>query len=995
MKTSHNAKRSKRGSALLTIVFLMTIMALLSASIITYSTTERRGNERNRVALRAKNMAENIALYTAEQLTTKIYRLGSTPVGKFPIAVSGTTGGSSSEVHTPPAAILTSECVSFEMLCGIEAASAYALVTDTSDPNVGLQVGIAKIPIIAKATANQSAVGNLTAYVQQDMEIALTPLFQFGIFYNMDMEFYPSEDFAVAGPVHSNYRLLAHTNAAAQKTIDFLDRVSIADHLIADHSIKARARSGNGSYSDPTLANGQVTFKNIGGTQTSLKDNTSMTAGAWRDHRWKTTDNPPTASELASFKSWVVPTFGSNLRTSATGVSKLELPGIGSYKESNDPSTTEDDRSNGRQLIESPDHKRWNTSSFAWTTDTAALKTTKISWRAGLYIVVNPDDTVRTAKLPDGVTIVNVLPHSYRVWLNTPTPSGGHSVAEVVLPGQPSYGYNTNGTSSDTTDDYMYTNNLPNRYNTATSLGSNQVLRIAQQPYAGVKTYNTTTTNWDTSTATTLPNGVGYAHSSGTIPAFPADSTATPYVADAYFFDMRRANTAGVMGTTGAAADFSRSSTNFIPRAISKIDVDMQRLKMALYRVKSGSTAVAGYYTQVPTATNFPNSIYNESGSTVSLGLGLGTAFDVFPTSSTKTAPDPFQIYFAPADTPTAATQTAITTDPRAYAVSTTQLSEALYDGVAIYIHSVDAEELAQTSGVANRVDSGVRLWNGRGLVASFSSSGDTGSTICTNDAVYIVGHYNANGAIISDKTNNTPINGYSARYPDSANEKLCAVMGDAVTILSQPVYTVVSGSYAQTKGWCDAYSALPFTASSNGWKTSGAGSSDGVYDPTGIKPGALPNNNTPGANGNTSETKLSVVATEISTAMLVGIVPSNHNPAGLSDRPPCTVANNVNSGGANNFPRLLEPWGAVGLYIRGSMVALFESRVAMEPFTHGRAYSAPSRYWGLHYGFSTANHDIPLEPIVLSANRMGFRELSQAEYNAKKTSLTALSPIP
>ena len=126
--------------------------------------------------------------------------------------------------------------------------------------------------------------------------------------------------------------------------------------------------------------------------------------------------------------------------------------------------------------------------------------------------------------------------------------------------------------------------------------------------------------------------------------------------------------------------------------------------------------------------------------------------------------------------------------------------------------------------------------------------------------------------------------------------------------------------------------------------------------------------------------------------------MPSNHNPTGLTDGfvpgsfmswgTPSRAGNGVNSGGANNFPRMLEAWGGTGLYIRGSMVALFESRVAMEPFTNGRSYTAPGRYWGLHYNFSQASHDLPLEPIVLGSTRVGFRELSAAEYTAKKTQI-------
>ena len=102
------------------------------------------------------------------------------------------------------------------------------------------------------------------------------------------------------------------------------------------------------------------------------------------------------------------------------------------------------------------------------------------------------------------------------------------------------------------------------------------------------------------------------------------------------------------------------------------------------------------------------------------------------------------------------------------------------------------------------------------------------------------------------------------------------------------------------------------------------------------IRPGVLPNLNTPGSNGTASNIKLAAVHTEVSTALVVGIVPSHHNPVGLTDHPPTSGVsgggvvisagtparngNNVNSGGANNFPRLLDNWSGISLYIRGSI---------------------------------------------------------------------------
>ena len=998
--------RHRRGSIIITVAFLTAVMALLTASILGYSLSERRGNERNRLQLRAQNVAENVSLYAAEQLTTKLYRFGSVPTGHFPWS-----GNSTSVVHLPPNSVLLSEfnanISGMEVRAAIESTTAYVLVNDTNNPNHGLQVATAKVPIISKGTATIPAIGTLTSYVEQDMELALTPLFQFGMFYNMDLELYPSQAFTVTGPVHTNNSLLAHPDAGSTQTILFTDRVTAADYVIADQTYKVLTRQAAGPHPTLTPANGNVIFTHTdGSTQTTLKNASNL----WRDCRWLTTSNPPTASQLANFKTWSTTTYNGNLRAGVHGVTKLVLPGIGDYKEANDPATPEDDRNNGRQVIESPDHKRWDGSSFSWTSDTAALKQMKISWRAGLYIMVNPDATARQGKLPNG-TVVTLIPRSYRCWLNKINLDGSHTVTEVVLPGQPSYGQGPGLDGAyNTADDIMYQNNLPNQFTNTTSVGVNQVLRI---PRAG--------NAWDAVSGTasvvdtTLPISTsGYALG-GSLPTFPANGSATPYVADAYFYDLRRANGTGAMGTAGTAADFGRASLTFVPRPIAKIDFDLGRLKMMVARVAASATTSTGYKLDLPPAagTGWANCIYNASGTPTTLGLGVKdtvTPFDftVFPDAANQTRRDPFQLYYTPGSPPS------LPADPRTLAVPAADLTAAWYDGVAVYIHSLDAEQRSQTSGVADRVDSGVRMWNGRGPVATLTTATKTGCTIATNDAVYIVGHYNADGTINSTVAS-TGNGGFSAKYPDSANEYLCSVYGDAVTILSQPTYTQ-SGSagsytYAQTSGWSDAKSALPIAANSATWHTAAGGSDDGVYNATAIRPGVLPNLNTPGSNGTASNIKLAAVHTEVSTALVVGIVPSHHNPVGLTDHPPTSGVsgggvvisagtparngNNVNSGGANNFPRLLDNWSGISLYIRGSMCGLFESRVAMEPFTHSRCYRAPGRFWGLHHNFSQANHDVPLEPIMLNATRLGFRQLNAALYQARKTGIEALAAIP
>lgn len=1000
MKTLAPVPAARRGSALITVVFLTAIMAILTASMLKYTLTERRGNERNRLILRAKNMSENISVYAAEQLTTKLMRLRSAS----PMAFMG----GSNQIELPPDSVLDTEFTdpaTAEVRAGLTTSTGLQYIDPTlpanaSNPNAGLSVSTSTVPIISRATATHPAVGEVTAYMQHDMEVAMIPLFQFGIFFNMDLEFFPGQDMTILGPVHTNGRLMARGEAPGAAVVSFTQRVTAAQGLYANGLMKVSYRNRSGGENTGAGGSGAVNYPNMAGTLINLYGTHAGTA-KWRDH--KMGGSSETATTLTQFKTTASSTFGGNVRTNVHGVTALELPSVGSYKETNDPATPEDDRNNGRQLIAPPNHSVWDGDSWEPTTDSAAIKEVKISRRAGLYIVANPDDEVRTGKLPNG-SDVTMLPYSYRAYLNTVNADGSHTIREVVLPGQPSYGYNNNGTPADATDDWMYLNNLPNRYTTATSVGSNQVLRLPQQAYTKVRRWNGSA--WIATDATSLPNGVGYG-------------TGTPNIAgtiqDAYFYDLRRAY-------RNHGYPYNRSAaTPYTPRPITKIDFDLARFEMMVNRtlptspfsLYSTATASNGYNPNVPSATNWANSIFNNAATTTTLRHGMGASFDVYPATTdaaTRTRQDPFRLFFAPLNPTDIGTIELLAEDPGALAAGGASLIDTSnpcpwFDGITVYIHSVDAEERAHSGGVPARADSGVRLWNGRGPLVSLGNTGKTGLTFVTNDAAYIVGHLNADGTINASTGSTTNPGGYSGRFPESSSEKLACVMADAITILSQPTFTSSGGTYYQIRGWNDALSGNTADSGSysTSWNTSNPSSTnnyEGVN--TSRRPAGMPNLSTPHATlGTATVEKLPTISTEVSACLLMGLVPSNHNPSGLSDGPPSAAANQQYSGGAHNFPRLSEGWhnngvssglaaGVQSLVIRGSMVALFESRVAMEPWNI-RTYQAPERFWGLHQSLADPAHDVPLEPIVLNARRMRFRELTSAEYAALKTTIEAL----
>jgi hypothetical protein len=113
----------------------------------------------------------------------------------------------------------------------------------------------------------------------------------------------------------------------------------------------------------------------------------------------------------------------------------------------------------------------------------------------------------------------------------------------------------------------------------------------------------------------------------------------------------------------------------------------------------------------------------------------------------------------------------------------------------------------------------------------------------------------------------------------------------------------------------------------------------------------------------------------EIAAAFLTGNVPTN---------------NSAYSGGAHNLPRFLEDWSpSTSQYtvaIRGSMVSLFGSRIATQPWKL-TYYAAPTREWGFNVLFQNGNFP-PYSPKVVSFRRVDFTDLTAAQYAARKAAM-------
>jgi hypothetical protein len=83
---------------------------------------------------------------------------------------------------------------------------------------------------ITSDARDQNSSFNLTAGVQQTLQTATIPLFQFAAFYNIDMEVNPGPNMTITGPVHGN----ANIYMQPQASLIFQGDVTAVGNLVSD-----------------------------------------------------------------------------------------------------------------------------------------------------------------------------------------------------------------------------------------------------------------------------------------------------------------------------------------------------------------------------------------------------------------------------------------------------------------------------------------------------------------------------------------------------------------------------------------------------------------------------------------------------------------------------------------------------------------------------------------------------------------------------------------
>ena len=140
----------------------------------------------------------------------------------------------------------------------------------------------------------------------QNYEIQSIPVFQFGVFYQGDLEILPGADMTFAGPVHTNKDMYLGVGSGSTATLEFDSSITSAGSLYHE-------RKDGGA-----IGTGPVSIKDTDGDyQPMLKD------GVWLD------------SHSASWTSGALERWGGTVKTSDHGAASLSLP-ISSSVQSHD-----------------------------------------------------------------------------------------------------------------------------------------------------------------------------------------------------------------------------------------------------------------------------------------------------------------------------------------------------------------------------------------------------------------------------------------------------------------------------------------------------------------------------------------------------------------------------------------------------------------------------------------------------------------------------------
>lgn len=945
--------RSSRGNALAVVLMLCAALLILSTAFFHSMASNRRISNRAELLMQAREGAEaTLGFASAEfnKRATSLSSISDDPLSGYSLStaeknyLSGTSAdnniiASSLEIKAGKISATKTDMIL------LETDPAY-----TGDQSAGLNMAVRSGYIYAKsATADPGSGLVHTAHVAGVVQVREQTWLNYGMFYNMDMEFYPGKDMDVKGAVHTNADMYLSATGGTGTELNFHKKVTAAGHVYRGlkYTISAFNDTGTADEGTPKGFTGVTGFPSAEGTGKVYISKDGTTGGLVE----MTGDKDSLGSKTkpsANKATWVdlqTSTWKKYVMDSSLSVEKFTPPGLPLYVPENLTTAAVERRNHAYAMIE-PQLPATDTTRY-YGRKSDAVENLKFSALAGMTIVVDDLDEVTDGALnasKNGYAIPwKLVWYEGEVLANQPTSKENLPARDATtkLPIPHVIDPFALNDEVDRTEALIANDSLIKMKRNLKALLRDAIVVV---PYrdsgAGANTFGTGTTGV---TITSYPATAAAASFAMTTANKPTGGwTRTNQKAGAWPV-LNEADTATYNRILygQAAALYNADSIDRYP--------DYGNVTGASSRgnPNGAANAYSGHYdrrqghTRIASTDTYNNGLRGAQHVVYidlqKLNWIINTP-ELWKHPITGAAIYDFDKSFT----------NLIYVDLPSQAKDTTRFALSESDKVV-----PAARPTATKPGYAVFLNKGARLPR-----LSYNESTRTpGFTLATNGPLYIMGNFNADGisgtgdSILPDSTN-----WYSSSYP-LANEIPAMVAADAVTFLTEK-YSLKNSNKGKVSSTADT------TKAENG--DNGANHADGAqfyrYN---------------GYNGDTTQT--TTAFQEVSTAIICGLVPTIPY---IYTQSPYNHPTVTYSGSVNNLPRFLEYMGLTVRY-RGSMAALFESEVNDAAFyegPHSYWFAPPTRDWGYHQYFAAGKYP-PGTPVLRTTRLIAVRDITAAEY--------------
>jgi len=300
-----NATSRSRGFTLIAALLLLTLMSGIAVGVIMLVGSETR--------MGGNNKESNVAYYGAEagmeKLTADLAQLYQVSLAPSPTAIANLA-------NNPPTPAMVPNMNYVESIKPTVVDAAGNPLATWGTISAGPNAGLTAEKVLYTLQVNATRPGGANVNMLRNVEVALIPVFQFGVFSDSDLSYFAGPRFDFRGRVHTNGNLYV----ASGSTLVFYSKVTAAGQIIRDRLANDwPTSSGYG---------GTVYAANASGGCNTAQPATNCLSFAVPQASWSG-GIPSAGAQNPGWFNISTNTYNGFIANNATGVTPLTLPFVG------------------------------------------------------------------------------------------------------------------------------------------------------------------------------------------------------------------------------------------------------------------------------------------------------------------------------------------------------------------------------------------------------------------------------------------------------------------------------------------------------------------------------------------------------------------------------------------------------------------------------------------------------------------------------------------